>query len=55
MTRAEIEAAERQRREKLADARRLARYQLALEAIPRMVFESDKDRLAQLALKEPTE
>lgn len=53
MTRAEIEAQERQQRRELADARKIARFQLALEAIVACDYGIDKDKIARLALKEP--
>jgi len=53
VTRAEIEAAERQQRRELADAKKIARYQLALEAVVAVAYESDATVIAELALKEP--
>lgn len=52
MTRAEIEAAERSRRREIADAMKIARYQMALEAIKACDYGVDKDKIARLALSE---
>jgi len=56
MTRAEIEAAERQQRREVADARQIARYQVALEIIVALerlgsvVNQGDAAVVAQAAL-----
>lgn len=52
MTRAEIEAADRRRRREIADAAKIARYQMALEAIKACDYGVDKDKIARLALSE---